>query len=66
MSDSKKTVIEEGQGVAGFLIPEQVLPSKLADYFGYGSELKMTVKGSMVKIEDEVFFKVSEWQLGLR
>ncbi|MDD2212179.1 MAG: hypothetical protein PHW39_02880 [Syntrophomonadaceae bacterium] len=63
MNEIKKTVIEEGQGISGFLIPEQVLPSNLIDYFGLGAPFTMTVSGSMKKIEDTVFFEVEGWKL---
>lgn len=63
MNEIKKTVVEEGRGVTGFLIPEQVMPSKLVDFFGLNTTFKMTVTGSMVEINSDVFFKVENWQL---
>lgn len=63
MDKITKNVIEEAKGLPGFLVPEQVLPSKLVDYFGINTSFKMTVRGSMTRIEDETFFKVEEWEL---
>lgn len=63
MSEIKKTAVEEIDGVSGFLIPEQVLPGNLINYFGLGASFTMTVSGSMKKIKDQVFFEVEGWKL---
>ncbi|MFA7079117.1 MAG: hypothetical protein WC147_12020 [Syntrophomonas sp.] len=66
MNEIKKTPVEEAQGIAGFLIPEQVLPNNLVAYFGLGSSITMTVSGQMKKINDSIFFEVEGWKLGRR
>ncbi|HPF44459.1 MAG TPA: hypothetical protein PKV15_07145 [Syntrophomonadaceae bacterium] len=63
MNEIKKNPVEESQGIAGFLIPEKILPSNLARFFGIGSTFKLTAMGVLVEIEGEQFFKVEAWKL---
>lgn len=63
MNEIKKTAIEEVQGVSGYIIPEQVLPSSLVDYFGLGRAFTMIVSGSMKNINGKIFFEVESWNL---
>lgn len=55
-----KTAVEQGQGIAGFLIPVEVLPENLSNYHG-STPFKMQVTGAMVTIEGVEYFRVEAW-----